>query len=159
MVKQKVSCRHNWIFFVMLAIGIGFIIVGCSGVYRALGMPDETPAVAGEADEEAIRAAAAEAVAEFAAQLASGVPLPAAAAATGSKLAWQLATVLLGGAGTIISTLLAKWLGTEKKITSSLIRGIEKSGKDNVKTAVKAEATSAGVEPVLHSRVTKLTSA
>ena len=159
MVIVTTKCRHNWIFYVMLSLGLVFIIVGCAGVYRTLGVPDEQAANQGALDEAAITAAVTEGMTEFTNQLAAGQPLPAAAASAGSALAWKLATILLGGAGTIISTLLAKWLGTERKITSSIIRGVEKGDKPGIKESIKAEAMSAGVEVALHKRVTALTSA
>jgi len=122
-----------------------------------MGVDPATAVEQGAADEEAIREAVAAGVSDFAAQLGSGVPIQGAAVSAGGTLAWQLATILLGGAGTIVSTLLAKWLGTEKKITTSLIRGVEKGKGGSVKETIKAEATSAGVEAELHTRVASLT--
>ena len=158
MVKQISYCRHNWIFYLMLTIGLVFIVVGCAGVYRALGVPETTANQLGPEDEAAIAAAVQSGISDVVAQVATGTPITTAAVSAGSTLAWKLATIFLGGAGTILSTLLAKWFGTEKKINTALIRGIEKSDKDTVKKAVQAEAMATGVESKLHTRVVSLTS-
>lgn len=112
-----------------------FLLVGCAGFYEKLGFDKQ------EAAEQSLqdKIALAQAIQE------------------GRVLFWQVVSVCIGGAGSILTVLLGKLLNTERKISGTLIRGVESANKTTVKASIKAEALAAGIEPKLHSRVVKLT--
>lgn len=63
----------------------------------------------------------------------------------------------MAGAGAILSGLLARWLGTERKMTNTLITAIETNDSNTLKEIIKAKATKNGIQPKLEARVQALT--
>lgn len=119
----------------LVGIGLCFVLIGCAEVYRAAGMSDEQAAEQIDRDREALLEAAGPA----------------------SALAWQLATAGVSAVGAILTALLGKWLGDERKLSAAVIHGVERSAKGNVKQTVQATAETAGVQEKLAKRVQKLT--
>ncbi|MBA7700925.1 hypothetical protein ES703_109651 [subsurface metagenome] len=116
-------------------IGSLFCLAGCAQLYKLIGLtPEQTADQIGK-DQKAI----------------------AKVLDTARLDITQLITTIIAGIGAIASGFLAKWLGTERKITKVLITGIENADTTEVKQAVKANALSAGVESQLHARVKALT--
>ena len=76
---------------------------------------------------------------------------------TNRELFWQIATVATAGVGTILSALLARWVGVERKISGAIIAGVESADNGDVKKAVQAKAVAAGVEGKLAKRVKAIT--
>jgi NAD/NADP transhydrogenase beta subunit len=109
--------------------------VSCTSFYKTLGFSDAAAAVQAAKDANAI----------------------AAAVDQGRDIFWQLATALIGTAGTVLSVLMAKWLNTEKKLTAAIIGGVEQADNSNVKASIQNIATAAGVEKLLKTRVDSLT--
>jgi len=135
MSKTFLNCSQKLAFFTFLLIGVLFIAVGCAGFYKALGFTDQQITEQIAQDREAIKIILEQ----------------------GRWTAHEIITTTLAGLGTILSGFLAKWLGTERKITSALITGVEAGDVGNVKETIKNKATAAGVEPILHRRVIALT--
>jgi len=73
--------------------------------------------------------------------------------ATTWRAVFEIAAAGVAGVGTVLSTILAKLLATEKKITGAMMTGIEAADNGKVKAAVQASASAAGVEAKLHKRV------
>lgn len=69
----------------------------------------------------------------------------------------EIILTALSGLGAILSGFLAKWLGTERKITKALITGIEDAEQTSVKGHVRDSATQLGVQQILEKRVRSLT--
>jgi len=133
--KTLLNCSTTTTFVFFTLIGSLFILVGCSALYRAIGLTDE----------------------QAAAQLAKD---QAARQEITNKLRLTITEIILtitSGLGALASGFLAKWLNTERKITTALITGIESAEPGNIKKEVQAKATAAGVESALHARVLKLT--
>ena len=132
-------------------------MIGCAAWLRKTGIPpDEANRLAAIAEQN-IADAAAEAVQTIQEGIAQGKPLPAIATETATAFGWKLATIAASTIGAVLSALLAKWLGTERKITKALITGIEDNNADQTKLFVKGRADAAGIEPQLHTRVKALT--
>ena len=128
-------CSQTSAFIVFVLIGTLFILVGCAEVYKAAGLTEEqTDEQVSEDQKVIIR--------------------------TVTQVRTTTADILtsaIAGFGTIASGFLAKWLGTERKITKALIAGIEKAAPGSVKESVHQQATDAGIEPQLSKRVAALT--
>lgn len=134
-----------------------FVLIGCAAMLRKTQIPqDEADRLAAIAKQN-LAAAATEAVADIQEGLAQGQDLKSIAVKTGSAFTWKLATIGASTIGAVLSGLLAKWLGTERKITTALITGIEKSGLNGTKQNVQAKAKAAGVQNQLDHRVQALT--
>ncbi len=128
-------CSQTTATITFILIGTLFCLAGCAQLYKFAGLTDDQIAVQVAQDQKAI-----------------------------SKILdttridlTQIITTTIAGLGAIASGFLAKWLGTERKITASMIGAIEHAGNDSVKTAIKNHATTSGVEPQLHARVRALT--
>ena len=138
MKNQKsatLKCTYHTAGLVFIILGTFFLLTGCAGLYKILGFTPEQTAAQVAQDQ-----AAAKEIIE--------------------QVRWtshEIVSTAIAGAGTILSGLLARWLGTERKITTALITAIEKADDSTVKTLANDKATSAGVEPQLHARVIKLT--
>lgn len=129
------NCKHNTAGLIFIAIGSIFILVGCTKLYDSLGLnPEQTAAQVAE-DQEAIQKIIGQT----------------------RITTTEIITTALAGVGAILSGLLAKWLGTERKITTALITGIEAADPGAVKEEVQKKAIAAGVEPQLHAKVVALT--
>lgn len=135
MPKTALNCSY-YTAALILGIIIGlFLLIGCAAIYRTLGLTDQQVQDQTTQDQAAIQLAIEQARTHL----------------------WQIISAATAGAGTILSGLLARWLGTERKITTVMIKGIESAGNNDVKTAVHSKATSAGLEPKLNARVRALT--
>lgn len=135
MTETVIHCRHNVAAWLLIFVGMIFVLIGCENVYRWFGFTEEQVA-----EQTAKDAAAVEDVVEH-----------------GREIGWQIATTVIAGVGAVVSGLLGKWLGTERKISRAVIAGVEAADKQNVKEAIKREALSLGVESKLHKRVEALT--
>lgn len=128
-------CSQKTAVILFILIGSLFILIGCEQLYKMIGLTEQQTAAQIAQDQEAAQQII-------------------------QQVRWtthEIITTALAGAGTILSGLLARWLGTERKITTALITGIEKTNNSNVKESVNRTATAAGVEPQLHTRVVALT--
>lgn len=129
------ACNYHTAGIIFILLGCVFLFVGCTQIYRILGLTDEQAAQQTAQDQETRQ----ELIQEF------------------RLTTTELVSSAIAGAGAILSGLLAKWLGTERKITTALITGIEAADVGNVKESISAKATAAGVETKLHARVLALT--
>lgn len=129
------QCSFRTALFLLILLILLFLIGGCAAFYRAIGLTEEQTQSQLEKDQEERQKTIQQV----------------------RFTTHEIVATAIAGAGTIISTLLARWLGTERKITTALITGIEHSRTDNTKESVKTEATAAGIQPVLHRRVKALT--
>lgn len=136
--KQKsavLACSYQTAGIIFIVLGCLFVTVGCEKLYSTIGLSDEQIAEQTAQDQEAI-----ENIIE-----------------TGRTQIYDVVVTILAGTGGILSGLLAKWLKTERKITTAIIQGVETASSDNVKTSIQQKATAAGVENELHTRVSALT--
>ncbi len=129
------NCSQKTAMIVFILIGSLFCLVGCTQFYKLIGLSDQQAAdqvAADQADRQ---------------QIIEGIRIT----------ATDVIITAIAGAGAIASGFLAKWLGTEKKITTAMITGIEDAHASDVKASVKRNATAAGVESQLNARVKALT--
>lgn len=133
--ETPLRCKHNTAGLILIASGVLFLLIGCTGLYKTIGLTEEQAAAQTAKDQAATQ------------QITNQIRLT----------TTELITTSIAGAGAILSGLLAKWLGTERKITTALITGIESAKNDTVKETIHAKATAAGIEPLLHARVKALT--
>lgn len=136
MSETKLNCSYNLAGVLLIALGIGFLIVGCAGLYGKLGLSPEQIERQTIADQQLVE------------QAITG----------GRELVWQIATVAVSGIGAILAGLLGKWLKVERTISTAMIQGVEKADKSTVKESIERSATALGVEAQLHKRVQALTS-
>jgi len=129
------KCSQTTATFLFILIGSLFIFIGCEQLYKTIGLTDEQTA-AQVAKDQADRQKIVEEI---------------------RLTTTELITTTIAGLGAIASGFLAKWLDTERKITTALITGIEASNDTTVKESVNKTATAAGIEPKLHKRVLSLT--
>ncbi len=125
----------NKIILAIIALGVLFLLIGCGQLYKKLGLTPEQSAAQVQKD-----------------QTTTAIIVDQFRATTS-----DIITTALAGLGAIASGILAKYLGTERKITAILINTIEDSDIDNIKTIVQKKAKKAGIEPALNKRVTALT--
>ena len=149
-------CSRQTATVTIFAIFLLFLILGCASMLRKAGMTNDQPTDQAAQITAALGDAAAEAVADIPTGLAQDKDLPALATDTASAFAWKIAAIAASTIGAVLSALLAKWLGTERKITQAMITGIEKAPNNNVKESVKDEAFLAGIQNELHARVKAL---
>lgn len=133
--SAQLKCTHNTAGLFFILLGTLFALVGCHQVYKFVGLSDEQAAAQVAQDQQATQQVIEQA----------------------RLTAYDIITTTIAAVGSIASGLLAKWLGTERKITTALIQGIESGETLGVKEAVQQKATAAGVESVLHARVQALT--
>lgn len=134
-IHTEIRCRHNTAGLILILIGTLFVFTSCTAFYRAIGLTDEQAKAQTEKDQESRQ------------NLTDQFRLT----------TTELISSAMAGAGAILSGLLARWLGTERKMTTALITGIEKADTPNVKKYVKAKAITAGIESKLNARVQALT--
>lgn len=118
-----------------ILIGSLFCLAGCAQLYKLIGLTDEQTQdqlTKDQADRQ---------------QIIEGIRLT----------TTELITTAIAGVGAIASGFLAKWLGTERKITKVLITGVEKATSNAAKEQIQKQALAAGVESQLHKRVQALT--
>lgn len=118
-------------------IGLGFLftLVGCAQVYKFLGLTEKQTKEQVSKDQKTIIRTITEVRTTTA----------------------DIISATVAGIGALASGLLARLLGTERKITKAMIVGIEKTPELDVKKNVRTEAISAGIEKALHKRVASLT--
>jgi len=142
------------IIFITISL---FVLIGCQSLFRSAGLSDEQAAAQTAELKTALEGAATAAIADIQTGLAEGHDLKTIAVKTGSAFLWKILTAAGATVGVVLNGLLAKCLGTEKKMTKALITGIEANNSPTVKQLVKEKALLAGVEKQLHRRVDALT--
>jgi len=120
---------------IFILIGVLFILTGCAQLYKIIGLTDQQTADQIAKDQTARQ------------KITEEIRLT----------TTELITTAIAGLGAIASGFLAKWLGTERKITTALITGIEATNDTSTKKTIQNKATAAGIEPQLHKRVLALT--
>lgn len=133
--ETTIHCTYKTAATILLIIGCLFSFYGCAQLYRTIGLNEEQTATQVAEDQEATQ------------QIIHQV----------RWTAHEIISTTVAGLGAILSGLLARWLGTERKITTAMITGIEAADPINIKESVQAKATAAGVETKLHARVVALT--
>ena len=133
--KTILYCSQTTATVVFILMGCLFILTGCAQVYKVLGLTEEQVAEQVSEDQKTIIRTITKVRTTTA----------------------EIVTTAIAALGTIASGFLAKWLGTERKMTAALITAIESSDGVNVKEAAQAKATAAGIETQLHARVISLT--
>lgn len=133
--KTEIHCRHRTAGLIFIVLGCLFCLIGCSKVYKFMGLTDDQAAAQVAQDQQATQ------------QIIEQTRVT----------AYDIASATIAGVGSLLSGLLARWLGTERKITTALIKGIEAGETPRVKKAVQQKATLAGVQPILDKRVQALT--
>ncbi|MCK5480830.1 MAG: hypothetical protein KAJ06_06775 [Gammaproteobacteria bacterium] len=129
------KCSQTTATFSFILLGSILIFAGCAQLYRTIGMNEDQVSEQVAADQK-VRGEIIDTV---------------------RVTTTEMITTALAGLGTIVSGFLARWLGTERKITKTLITGIESNDSKSTKEAVHSMAVAAGVEKKLHKRVAKLT--
>ena len=150
-------CSRRSAVLILATIFLLFLAIGCAAMLRKTGLDQpEADQIAADA-QSAMAAAAADAVDNIKTGIAQGKPLPAIATETASVFGWKLAAIAASTIGAVLSALLAKWLGTERKMTAALITGIEKTNNITTKEYIQKKAIAAGVQDQLDRRVQALT--
>jgi len=119
----------------LICLGILFSMVGCAQFYKMIGLTEKQTTDQVSEDQKVIIRTISEV----------------------RTTAADIVSASVAGLGAIASGLLARLLGTERKITKALIVGIEKTPELDTKKNVRDQAISAGVEKALHKRVVSLT--
>lgn len=130
-----IRCSQTTAAILFITLGSLFTLAGCAGMYRILGMSDEQATVQVQKDQEIIIKTV----------------------ETVRDTTNELIATALAGLGAIASGFLAKWLGTERKMTKALIIGVEGSDPETVKDNIRTQAVKAGVQKQLDHRVQALT--
>lgn len=134
-----------------------FLLIGCASLFRSAGLTDEQAAEQTAQLKSALGDATTSAIAEIQTGLQEGHDLKTIAVKASSAFIWKIVAAAGASAGIILNGLLAKWLGTEKKITKALITGVEQSNDQSAKESIRSAAIAAGVQAKLHTRVKALT--
>ena len=134
-----------------------FILIGCQSLFRSAGLTNEQAAEQTTQLKAALTDATAAAITDIQTGLAEGHDLKTIAVKTGSVFLWKIIAAAGATAGIVLNGLLAKWLSTEKKISKTLITGIESNNTNDLKKTIQTKAIAAGIEGKLHSRVKALT--
>ncbi len=129
------KCSRTTATILFILIGSLFVFAGCAQLYRSIGMTED------QVNE----------------QVAADQQVRGSIVNTIRTTSTDMISTALAGLGAIVSGFLAKWLGTERKITKALITGIETNDSKSTKEAVRALSIVAGVEKKLHKRVASLT--
>lgn len=129
------ECSRKTAVISFILCGTLFILTGCAQFYRAIGLSAEQTADQVAKDQTARQ------------EITDKIRLT----------TTELLLTITSGLGAIASGFLAKWLGTERKITTALITGIESTDAKATKESVNRKATAAGIEPKLAARVRALT--
>ncbi len=128
-------CSQKTAAILFIFIGSLFCLAGCAQLYKFIGLTEEqTQEQLAEDQKTMIRT----------------ITLT-------RNTAADIITTALAGIGTIASGFLAKWLGTERKITKAMIIGIENTDSNLLKKNVNTQAHKLRIEPQLHKRVKSLT--
>lgn len=129
------KCSQTTATFLFILLGSLFVFAGCAQLYRSLGMTEDQVSEQVAADQE-VRGAIVNTI---------------------RTTSTEMISTVLAGIGAVVSGFLAKWLGSERKMTKALITGIEDSSSKTTKETVHAKATDLGIENKLHRRVASLT--
>lgn len=151
------KCSRRKAYFVLSLIALLFVLIGCAALLQKTGVPPLEAAEVESKFREDLSSAVSEAVAEIAGAVAEGQDLKTAAIRTTASFVWKIATAGASLAGVILSSLLGKWLKTERKITNTMITAIESNASGSTKEKVRAMSISAGIQNQLHKRVASLT--
>ncbi|MBA7709906.1 hypothetical protein ES703_118832 [subsurface metagenome] len=92
-------CTQTTATIIFLLIGSLFIFIGCEKLYKTIGLTEEQTAAQVAQDQDATQQIV-------------------------QQVRWtthEIITTALAGAGTILSGLLAKWLGTERKMIVAVV--------------------------------------
>ena len=119
----------------LIFLGSTLFLIGCAQLYKFFGLTPEQTAAQAAQDQDAIQK-------------------------TIEQIRWtthEIISTTIAAAGAIASGFLAKWLGTERKMTAVMIDAIESEPSHDLKKTITAKATSAGIEPQLNARVKALT--
>lgn len=131
----KFTNVRNAAALLLIFLGSTLFLIGCAQLYKMIGLTEEQTAAQVAQDQAAIQQ-------------------------TIEQVRWtthEIITTALAAAGTIASGLFARWLGTERKITTALIGAIEHADNTTTKEIITTKAISAGVESKLNARVRALT--
>ena len=128
-------CSHSAAFLIFFTIGGLFTYVGCSQIYKIIGLTDDQVATQVAADQTDRQ------------KIIEGIRIT----------TTDIILTTIAGLGAIASGFLAKWLGTEKKINKAIIAGVESAGNPSAKEAIHKAAVAAGIQSKLHARVKSLT--
>lgn len=150
-------CQKSTAIFIITTTTLLFLLIGCASLFRSAGLTDDQAAEQTAQLKTALSDAATAAVADITTGLAEGHDLKTIAARASSAFLWKIIAAAGASAGIVLNGLLAKWLGTEKKINKAIITGVENSNDKSTKTAIRTAAIAAGIEPKLHARVQTLT--
>lgn len=129
------KCSQTTATIVFLLVGSLFCLTGCAQLYKLLGLSNHQTADQVQKDQANRQ------------KIIEDIRLT----------TTEILTTAIAGIGAIASGFLAKWLGTERKITKAMIAGVESNPTDNIKESIKAKATMLGVQSKLHTRVKALT--
>lgn len=129
--------RYSQICFVVTfaLFALAFGILGCTKLYKAVGVSDKTIQVWQADDELQIVENVGEVRTIFWESVSAGV-------------------ALLGG---LASGYLGLKLRTSNKINTAVILGVEKKGDETTKAVIHAEAVELGIADALHTKVKLLT--
>lgn len=133
--KAQLLCSYHTAGLIFIVLGSLFLLVGCTQFYRLIGLTDQQTADQVAKDQKDRQ------------QIVENIRMT----------TTEIITTALAGLGAIASGFLAKWLGTERKITKVLIAGIEAKEGGTTKEVVKTKAIAAGIETKLNARVRALT--
>lgn len=135
MNNTTLYCTQKTAAILFILIGLLFTFAGCAQLYKFLGLTEQQTQEQISKDQKTIIRTITQVRTTTA----------------------EIITTAIAAIGTIATGFLTRWLGTERKLTSTLIRAIESADPASVKETVKAKATAAGLESLLHARVLKLT--
>lgn len=153
----NLRCSHRTATFMILTILALFLLIGCASLFRSAGSTDEEAQHQTALLEQALANATEEAINDITSGLAQGHDLKAIAARASTAFLWKLGTIGASTIGVLLTGLLGRLLGKEKKITKAIIKGVESSGTVDAKKAIYTKAIDMGVEDALHKRVKALT--
>lgn len=151
------NCSRTTATIIIFATIFLFILIGCQSLFRSAGLTDEEATLQIAQLEAAVADATTAAIADAQAGLAAGHDLKTIAIRTSSAFIWKIIAAASASVGVVLNGLLAKWLSTEKKITKTLITGIENNDSQTTKEAVRLTAIAAGTQKQLRKRVASLT--
>lgn len=134
-----------------------FLLIGCASLFRSAGLTDEQAAAQTAELQKVITLAGSEALETIQSGLSEGHDLKTIAVKASSTSLWKIIAAAGAALGIVLNGLLAKWLSTEKKITTAVITGVEDAHASDVKASIKRNATAAGIESKLSARVKALT--
>ena len=135
MKNTALHCTQKTAAILFILIGSLFTFTGCIQLYKLLGLTEEQTQEQVAEDQKTIIRTITQV----------------------RTTAAEIITTAVAGLGAIASGFLAKFLHTERKITTILIKGIETGENPTVKEAVHSKAVAAGLEPKLAARVQALT--